>query len=70
MPHEVLPECVDRLARIETKIETIQQNHLTHLEQEINQLQVDIKKTQGFVLTQMIGVGIAMLALLGKALFF
>ena len=70
--HEALPECVDRLARIETEIGHIKNNDLIHIETSINglkdamyELGKDIKATQKFV----VGEGIlVVLALMGMGL--
>ena len=68
--HEPLPECIDRLARIETSVSFIKTNHLVHIENELKTVQEDMKTTQKFIIAQVIGVGIAMLGILGKVLFF
>ena len=68
MTHEVLPECIDRLARIEKDISFVKDNHLTHIEAEIVELRESIRSTQKLIVSQLIGVGIAMLGLLAKAL--
>jgi hypothetical protein len=70
--HDALPECIDRLARIETDIHHIKDNDLIHIETSINGLEDtmielgrDIKATQKFV----VGEGIlVVLALMGMGL--
>jgi uncharacterized protein (UPF0335 family) len=56
--HEVLPECIDRLARIEQNLVNMQDNHLPHIYEELKGLHDDIKKTQNFIVTQIIAFGI------------
>ena len=68
--HEPLPECIDRLARIETTLEAITENHLDHIYEELKLLRSAIKETQKFIVAQIIGVGVAMLGILAKVMFF
>ena len=68
MEYKPLPECIDRLARIETVLENFEKNHIKHIEKEIQDIRADGKTTQRFIIAQVIGVGIAMLGLLARAL--
>lgn len=70
--HEALPECIDRLARIETEIGHIKNNDLIHIETSINglkdsmqELRTDMKTTQKFIMGE--GV-LVVLAMMGMAL--
>ena len=62
--HEPLPECIDRLARIETTLTELSDNHLTHINDELETLHDSIKKTQNFVVTQIIAFGVLVIGAL------
>ena len=62
--HEVLPECIDRLARIETELTNLSENHLVHIYEELKTLHDSIKKTQNFVVTQIIAFGVLVIGTL------
>ena len=77
MEHEPLPECIDRLARIETNITNIVDNDLFHLREDLRNIRNDIKElakkidsAQKYFMAQLFGVFIAMIGLLIKSLFF
>ena len=62
--HEVLPECVEKLTRLETQMGELCDNHLTHIYEELKTLGDSIKKTQTFVVTQIIAFGTLTIAAL------
>jgi len=64
MIHEPLPECIDRLARIEEKLGGIADNHLSHIYDELKTLHDSIKKTQNFMVTQIIAFGVLVIGAL------
>ncbi len=62
--HEPLPECIDRLARIETTLIDLKDNHLSHIYDELNTLHGNIKKTQNFMVTQIVLFGMLVISTL------
>ena len=64
MIHEPLPECIDRLARIETALSTIQENHLVHMDEELKELRKNLRQTNRFIITQIIGFGVLVIGAL------
>jgi len=62
--HEVLPECIDRLARIEENQTAMKDNHLPHIYEELKDLHDSMKKTQTFFITQVILFGAATIGIL------
>ena len=62
--HEVLPECIDRLARIEEYVKGMNENHLPHIYDELGRLRDSVKKTQHFMVTQIIAFGALVIGIL------
>lgn len=62
--HAVLPECIDRLARIEENQLSMKDNHLPHIYNELSELHDSLKKTQNFMVTQIIAFGILAIGVL------
>lgn len=69
MEHTPLPECIDRLARIETNLENLTENHLTSIYDSLKELRADVKSTNHFVITQFIIIGLGVATILIRALF-
>ena len=62
--HEVLPECIDRLARIEQNQESMKDNHLPHIYDELKDLRNNIRRAQTFFITQVVLFGAAVIGIL------
>ena len=69
MEHTPLPECIDRLARIETTLDGLVDNHLKSIYDSLKELRADVKSTNHFVITQFIIIGLGVAAILIRALF-
>lgn len=64
MEHEPLPECIDRLARIETTLKNLTDNHLVSINNSLKELRDDAKTTNNFIITQFIIVGLGVATIL------
>lgn len=64
--HEVLPECVDRLAQIETEIKNIKTNDLKHIEDAVRGIRDDLKATQKFIIGTGATLGLGIISLIIK----
>ena len=62
--HVPLPECIDRLARIEENQNNMKDNHLPHIYDELSGLNDRMRKTQTFFVTQVILFGVATIGIL------
>jgi len=62
--HEVLPECIDRLARIEEYVKGMNENHLPHIYDELKDLRDNIRRAQTFFITQVVLFGAAVIGIL------
>ena len=64
MEHRVLPECIDRLARIEENQDNMRDNHLPHIYDELKGLRDSIKRAQAFFITQIVLFGAGVIGIL------
>ena len=62
--HVPLPECIDRLARIEENQTLMKDNHLPHIYDELKGLQDSIKRAQTFFITQIVLFGAGVIGIL------